>query len=313
MAERSRTTWNNFPAFALESELMRVVIVPDLGAKIVSLFDKTHQREWLAPPMRPPKQIAYGADFVSQDMSGWDEMLPTIVACDWEGAHLPDHGEVWSAPWRLENAQSALILSVMGVAMPYRFTRSAALITPNCLELRYILVNTGETAFPYLWAAHPQFAADPHTRIILPPEVARVVNVIDGDPVWGKAGELCNWPEAVSAESRIWHLDRVRPVENCSCRKFYVPPEQSVAWAALVDERLGCQLRLDWSPSAVPYLGLWVDEGMYNSAPVAALEPSKGYYDSLERAAHNKKVSVLDSGKDVTWTLRVNLEHILHK
>jgi galactose mutarotase-like enzyme len=310
MAEILKTTWHNFPAITLESELMRVVIVPKLGAKIVSLFDKAHQREWLVPPMRPLKQTVYGADFVSQDMSGWDEMLPTIVACDWEGVPLPDHGEVWSTPWRLENAQGVVILSVMGVAMPYRFTRSAALITSNCLELRYTLANTGKTAFPYLWAAHPQFTADLQTRIILPPEVTRVVNVIDGDPVWGKAGELCDWPEAASAEGQTWQLDRVRPVENRSCRKFYVPPEQSVAWAALVDERLGCQLRLDWSPSPVPYLGLWVDEGRYNSLPVVALEPSNGYYDSLERAVYNKKVAVLDSGKEATWTLRVNLEQL---
>jgi hypothetical protein len=195
--------------------------------------------------------------------------------------------------------------------MPYCFTRSAALIAPNCLELRYILTNTGQTAFPYLWAAHPQFAADAHTRILLPPEVARVVNVIDEDPVWGRAGESCDWPEAVSADGQTWHLDRVRPAEKRACRKFYVPREQPVGWAALVNERLGCQLRLDWSPSAAPYLGLWVDEGMYNSAPVAALEPSNGYYDSLERAVDNHKVSVLDSGKDAAWTLRVNLEQIL--
>jgi hypothetical protein len=137
-----------------------------------------------------------------------------------------------------------------------------------------------------------------------------VVNVIDGDPVWGRAGESCDWPEAVSTDGQTWQLDRVRPAENRACRKFYVPPEQPVAWAVLLDERLGCQLRLDWSPSAAPYLGLWVDEGLYNSASVAALEPSSGYNDSLARAIHNKKVPVLESGKDMTWTLRVNLESV---
>jgi len=307
MAEILETTWHNFPAIALESELMLAVIVPDLGAKIVSLFDKTHQREWLVPPMRPLKQSAYGADFVSQDMSGWDEMLPTIVACDWQGIHLPDHGEVWSIPWQLESTDDAVILSVAGVALSYRFTRSAALITPNCLELRYSLANTGKTAFPYLWAAHPQFAADSHTRILLPPEVTRVVNVIEGDPLWGKAGELCDWPEAASPQGRTWQLDRVRQAESRSCRKFYVPPEQTVASAALVDENLGCQLRLDWPAASVPYLGLWVDEGMYNAAPVAALEPSNGYYDSLERSVKNKKAPVLDSEQEATWMLRISM------
>jgi galactose mutarotase-like enzyme len=308
MAEISRTTWHNFPAFELQSDLMRVVIIPDLGAKIVSLFDKKNQHEWLVPPMRPLNQTSYGAEFVSQDMSGWDEMMPTISACEWQGTHLPDHGEVWSIPWQLDSAQGELSLSVAGVTLPYRFSRSAALITPGCLELRYHLTNTGQDDLPYLWTAHPQFAADPLTRIIFPPEVTQVVNVIEGDPVWGKAGDLCGWPVSDSANGQPWDLDRVRSTDNHSCRKFYVPPEQPVTWAALLHEGLHCQLRLDWSSDAVPYLGLWVDEGTFNSSPVAALEPSTGYYDSLVRAVQNHRANVLGPGKSASWDLRVSLK-----
>jgi galactose mutarotase-like enzyme len=303
----SRILWNDFPAFTLESHITSVVIVPDLGAKIVSLYDKVHQREWLAPPMRPLKQTVYGADFVSQDMSGWDEMLPTIDACDWQGSHLPDHGEVWSVPWQLESAEEALIFSVTGRAMPYRFTRSAKLVDPGCLELRYTLTNIGKSAFPYLWAAHPQFLADAHTRILFPPEVRQVVNVIANDPLWGEAGAAWSWPQAVCADGQLWRLDRVRSVENHACRKFYLPPDEPVAWAALLDERLGCQIQLEWSPRDTPYLGLWVDEGMYNAVPVAALEPSNAYYDSLERAVKNDRVSVLQADQTASWTLRIGM------
>jgi hypothetical protein len=232
MANLSKSTWHTFPALTLESELVRLILVPDLGAKIVSLYDKTHQREWLVPPMRPLKQTEYGANFVSQDMSGWDEMLPTIDACVWESTHLPDHGEVWSIPWQLESAHPALVLSVTGRAMPYRFTRSAGLITPDCLELRYTLTNDGASAFPYLWAPHPQFSTDAHTRILLPSEVKRVVNIIDGDPVWGQAGNVWDWPESKSADGQIWRLDRVRSAENHTCRKFYIQPDEPIAWAA---------------------------------------------------------------------------------
>jgi galactose mutarotase-like enzyme len=305
MAEISTTSWNNFPALVLESEMLRVVIVPDLGAKIVSLYDKLRGREWLAAPMRQVQQTVYGVEFVSQDMSGWDEMLPTIDACTWQGLQLPDHGEVWSIPWHVESGEAAVITSVAGVALPYVFTRAAELITPNCLELRYSLVNHGKQAFPYLWAAHPQFLADPHTRILLPASVQRVVNIIDGDPRWGEVGSLYAWPAAVSVDGESLRLDCAGAVEKRACRKFYLPPNKPVSWAALVDENLGCQLRMDWSPSELPYVGLWVDEGMYNSVPVVALEPSNGYYDSLERAVLNKKISVLDPQQVASWTLRI--------
>jgi len=307
MANILKTTWHNFPALALEGESLRVIIVPDLGAKIVSLYDQLHGREWLVPSIREVKQTIYGAVFTDQDMSGWDEMLPTIIACEWDGAQLPDHGEVWSIPWKLESMESCLTLSVEGISFPYHFVRSALLVAPDTLELRYSLTNTGQKELPYMWTAHPQFLVDEHTRIIFPTEVTQVVNVIDDDPVWGKAGELVSWPEAISGTGQVWQLDRVRSVENHTCRKIYTLPQQSVSWAALVDEHLGCQLRLEWSSDFAPYLGLWIDEGTYNTAPVAALEPSNGYYDSLERAVQNQMIPWLKPGQEVIWAMQVKL------
>lgn len=308
MTDLSKTTWHNFPAFTLESEAMRVMIVPDLGAKIVSLYDKTHGREWLVPPIRPVQQTVYGATFVEQDMSGWDEMMPTIIACEWEGAYLPDHGEVWSIPWKLASMDGGLTQSVDGVSYPYHFVRCASLVAPDTLELRYSLTNTGPKGLPYMWTAHPQFLMDENTRIVFPAEVTQVVNVIEDDPVWGKAGELCSWPEAVSSTGEVWRLDRVRSVNHHTCRKIYTLPEQPVSWAALMDEKRSCQLRLDWPSDFAPYLGLWIDEGTYNTVPVAALEPSNGYYDSLERAVQNQRILSLQPEQEVSWAIQVSLK-----
>ncbi len=307
MADVTESSWHGFPSLTLQNAAVRVEIVPALGAKIVSLYDKAHGREWLAPPVRPVKQAAYGAEFVAQDMSGWDEMMPTINACDCQGAQLPDHGEVWAIPWTVEDRPEQLSAWVQGTAWPYRFERSISLAGADCLALRYTLTNTGAQPFPYLWAAHPQFTAGPDTRIVLPPEVTEVINVIADDPDWGKLEGRVPWPRAQAA-SGAWHsLDRVRPVETRACRKFYVPPEQHAGWAALIDEELGCRLRLDWQPEQAPYLGLWIDEGTYNSLPVAALEPCNAYYDSLDWAVEKGTAPALAPGGEARWELRISL------
>jgi galactose mutarotase-like enzyme len=305
MTEITHTNWHGFPALRLESERIQVVITPDLGAKIVSFYDKANQHEWLAPPMRPLKQTAYGADFVSQDMSGWDEMLPTIVACDYRGALLPDHGEVWSIPWQVVETSTAVAASVSGVALPYRLIRTAALVAPDCLELDYTLVHTGKQAFPYLYAAHPQFLTNAHTRLVLPAEVKQMVNVIVDDPAWGDAETAQAWPEAVDRHGHTWRLDRVRSTEHHTCRKFYVPPESPVGWASLVQEDKGCLLQMEWDVAELPYLGLWVDEGVHNSLPVAAFEPSNAYYDSLVWALENDRLPWLEPGQEHAWQIRV--------
>ncbi len=311
-----RTQWHGMAAWTLENDRISVVILPGMGAKIVSLFDKLAGYEWLVGPVRPMKPVEYGASFTDQDLSGWDEMFPTINACkypdtgEFGGRTLPDHGEVWSLSWAVESPPSdSLKLRVGGVALPYSLTRSASLVEPATLQLDYELVNKSRIPFYFLWAAHPQFSADDSTRIQLPESVDRVVNVMD-DPSLGPLEGVLPWPKTKTKDGSLFHLDRVGPVTNRTCRKFYLPPESPVTSAGLLNRRHGCALRLEWPPEMIPYLGIWVDEGTYNTAPTAALEPATGYYDSLTLAAENGRVSSLPAAGQLHWSLQVHLQQL---
>ncbi len=315
MSAVKQTTYQGFAAWALESEHLLAIVIPELGGKIISLVDKRAGYEWLVQPRRPLKPPTYGASFVEGDMSGWDEMFPTINPCSYPipgayaGRWLPDHGEVWSLPWSVQSAdQGCLKLSVDGRALPYRLNRSAALIEPNALKLKYEVVNTGREPFYYLWAAHPQLNADEHSQILLPEEVSEVVNVLPL-PAWGEPGLRYRWPETRSLDGKLRQLDRIGPVDRRDCRKFYLPPEKPVRWAALNHQRSGCSLKLEWSPLELPYLGIWVDEGAYNSAPAAALEPSNGYYDSLVVAVRQERAMRIAPGASQGWSLTIRLTH----
>ncbi len=307
------TTWHGLPAWALENEALRAVFLPERGAKIASLYDKRAGREWLAAPVPPLRPLVYGESFVDQDMSGWDEMFPTIVACAYPGAGayqgqaLPDHGEIWSLPWQVEQADAeGLLLSAAGRALPYRLWRRASLLEAGTLELAYRLENLGEARFDYLWAAHPQFVVDDDTAIRLPEQNRTVINVID-TAVWGEAGRRYPWPHAITSDGTAWQLEHIGPATRRDCRKFYLPPDEPAAWAALDDRRSGSTLRLEWSAQEAPYLGIWIDEGAYSREPVAALEPSNGYYDSLVRAYENRRVGSIAPGEVQAWALRVKV------
>ena len=311
-----QSEWHGVEAWTLENDRISVVFLPGMGAKIVSLFDKLAGFEWLVGPMRPMKPVDYGASFTDQDMSGWDEMLPTINACEYPGAgafggrSLPDHGEVWPLPWTHESSPpGSLQLRVDGVALPYSLERTAALVEPATLQLDYELVNNSGTPFHFLWAAHPQFVADETTRIQLPETVHQVVNVMD-DPQLGPLEKIISWPIAETLDGSRFHLDRIGPASNRACRKFYLPPESPVASAGLVNHGHHCALELEWPSEMVPYLGVWVDEGTYNTAPTAALEPATGYYDSLALAVENRRVSILQAEERLRWSLRVNLRQL---
>jgi galactose mutarotase-like enzyme len=310
----TETKWHGMPAWLLENQAASVVILPEVGAKIASLLNKATGYEWIVGPGdRPVQTIEYGATFTDQDMSGWDEMFPTINACfypapgQYHGVPLPDHGEVWALPWRVDQVTSERIkLSVEGRALPYLLERTATLHDDGTLRLEYRATNKGGEPMPYLWAGHPQFTAELDTRIVLPPEVTEVYNVLDF-PQWGPPGTIYPWPEATLADGRTQRLDRIAPVTAHDCRKVYVMPGQHISWAELVAEETGNTLRLEWPPEKAPYLGLWVDEGTFNTVPAVAPEPATGFYDSLEWAYGNGQVSVLAPGASDEWYVNLRV------
>ena len=99
----TESTVEGFRALVVESEDVKLVILPQLGAKIVSLIWKPTGFEYLwRHPGRPLRLATYGANFEAGDISGWDECFPSIGQCyyaeaPWSGILVPDHGELWVA------------------------------------------------------------------------------------------------------------------------------------------------------------------------------------------------------------------------
>jgi galactose mutarotase-like enzyme len=309
-----RTTWLGQPALVLETDALRLITVPRMGAKIVSLFDKRANREWLLPPTnREFKPVAYGSSFVDQDMSGWDEIFPTTDTClypvdgKYKGNPLPDHGEVWALPWEVEAVTDDRIqFAVMGRALPYRLTRTAQVMDAHRIRMLFEVVNMGDEPLAALWSAHPQFAVDAETRIRLPNTVKEVVNVHQTED-WRDVEGVYGWATAQGANGQLHHLDVIRSADLRKCRKFFVLPEEQIGWAALQQGDHGAWVRLRWDAACVPYFALWVDEGTYNPVATAALEPTTGYYDRLDRAWEKRCAMHLIPHTPVRWHLDIEL------
>ena len=97
--ERSQ---DGFTVVGLRSANLELAVVPELGAKIISLRSLPSGHQWLWRPTPELKLFRNkpGDDFATSTMTGIDECIPTISACAWRGRNLPDHGEDWIArPW----------------------------------------------------------------------------------------------------------------------------------------------------------------------------------------------------------------------
>src|SRR5258706_13509394 len=111
----SCATDGSFESLTLENECLRLVLLPELGAKITSLVDLERGREWLAGhDGRDYRRASLDADFGAPDASGWDECFPSVgagfhFASPWEGVRLADHGELWTRPWSWHEEDDALV------------------------------------------------------------------------------------------------------------------------------------------------------------------------------------------------------------
>ncbi len=198
--ELTKIVVDDLAGLVLEDERYRLLVLPEVGAKMASLVDKQSGREVLwQNPARHYRRPAYGAAFDAYDYSGCDDCFPNIAAGPypgqpWEGIRLPDHGELWTNRWQWEYSGGELHLWTHGVRLPYRFERWVAR-SGDGIRLRYRVTNPTQHDMTCLYAAHCLFSVRPGTRVLLPEGIHVRLD-------WSKGfrlGAVCDalpWPHA---------------------------------------------------------------------------------------------------------------------
>lgn len=280
---RQEVRWRGLRAWEYSAGGSAVVVVPSRGGKIASLRD-AGGREWLAQgDGRAP--AGAGTPFESAEMCGWDECVPTIEPSSTPGGGwAADHGDVWDRPWR-EIGVDRLAVDVPSVGA--RFERGVAIAEDGALTLSY-RVEAGPAGASVLWAAHPLFRAGAGARLSL--DVRSPLWMVSGSDARREPGR----PQDV--------LNAARAPGDAV--KYYAGPADDPRWAR-IELAGGGGVHLAWRGEAIRTVGVWIDRGRFASEDVVALEPSTGWYDSLERAERSGRVLRLAPRQGVEWSISV--------
>lgn len=299
-------------AIILESDRLRVTLVPELGGKIASLVNLRTGFECLYQlPSSHLRRASYAAPFSEGECAGFDDMFPSIDPCycdvaPWAGTSIPDHGELWSVPWQASAAGNEVVLTAHGVRFPYRFTKHVSLERPDTVLIRYRVDNLSNFDFPALWAAHPLFNITESTRIIVPTGANRIINTVPAEALGG-FGEQYDWPLARTRCGNEWDLSRIRPNLGRHCFKFYFTEPLSEGFAILHDPASRETVGLSWPADKVPYLGFWISEGAYAGQYDAAPEPCTAPLDRWDTARQWGKLPTIPGFGFSEWTLRIGV------
>lgn len=286
----------------LETDELIVSIYPEIGFKIASIIYKPQHFEALSRPLgidtvndeRTLYQRAYpGAPFSQYDLSGIDDCIPTIDACNVsELGHFADHGDAWSRAWNVfeEDRTMRSVKAYFRLsAIPLYFERHIH-IEKHSIYLKYRVLNESVQARPFLWALHDLCRYEPDARLSWP-EPAEIMNAHGDAPFGFDLHDMANVPQD-------------------GAYKFYLTEPVSRGEASITYPSQGVKLSLYWDPKRIPYLGGWIHTGGSQGPKTIALAPTNGYYDSLARAIANRKVGQVGPGQEQTWTVEIRLESV---
>ncbi len=274
--------FQGFKVHTLQSEQVALAVVPELGARIISLKDLQTQREWLWHPgesLELFKNEPHDA-FCDSPLAGMDECLPTISPCAWRGRKLPDHGEVWSGPWEADMGDwqnGILKTSIRLKSLPFVFERTIAL--QECeIRLNYKLSNVSGAEEPYLWAVHPLLRLMAGDQLELPGSTRRLLN------------------------GAAWVDDLVSAPTPQKCAKAFAYPV-SEGWAVIKNDATGDRLEFVWDSLQNNSLGLWITRGGWHGHHHFAIEPSNADHDCLATASGRGSCGIIAANSSVSWQL----------
>ena len=281
-----------YEVYVLANDEIELAVVPELGARVISLKNLRTGREWMWHPSRGLKLFRNkpGDEFTQSTLVGADECLPTIAACSWKGRKLPDHGEVWSVPWEVDTealSKGVLRTSVSLAISPLAFERTIEL-SGNELCLGYQLTNSGAQPESFLWALHPLLRLEAGDSLAMPSSTRAL---LDG----------ASWVDAV---------DSAMPKDNCA-KVFAAPIREG---SVTINNRCtGDFLKFLWDPKENGALGLWLSRGGWQGHHHFAVEPTNADADALAVAAERNRCGMVAASGFVAWQVRLRIGSHLNR
>jgi hypothetical protein len=272
-------TLNGLQTIVTESRFLRLVVLPEAGARIWQIAYKPLNADLLwNHPSLPPALHELHTSYDDVWSGGWDELFPNDEAGMLNGKLLPDHGELWTGAWQAELIQDR---ESTGVHLRYATPISRFLVEKTILlrpehaafEIRYRFTNQGTESFPFLWKLHPAFAVSALHRIDFPPMMVR--RELEFPGTLGSAPPVFPWPYA-AVEGATLDLRQVPDVASRAVHFFY-GTELAAGWCGVTNRanRLACALRFD--PEILSSCWLFATHGGWNDLNVAVLEPATGF------------------------------------
>lgn len=289
------------PAIRVDTDAMTALFLPEDGGKLVSLTSKRDGFEFLCQNPAPTyARLAYDGSYIHSECASWDDMFPTIDP--WTPADGPfagmtwlDHGEVCRLPLEASVTNAGLCLHTALRELPVGFDKLIAPCADGSLAVTYTLTNTGADPFPYIWAAHCMLRGQDDLRVETPYSAdAPTAYMFGGDEA-----------PSLPRDRLVGYAPGTGPAY-----KFYYTQPTSGGFIAGRYTESGHRFEMDYraDADAIPYIGVWINNGSFKDLYNIALECCTAPYDAPNKAMEKGYCSMLAAHGQLTFTVRIRVE-----
>ena len=297
----THAAYKDRPALQVTTKTLTALILPEEGGKLASVRSNRDGFEFLCQNPAPTyASLSRTGSYIDSECASWDDMFPTIdpytpAAGEYEGITYPDHGEVCRLPSSVTVEGDTATLFCASRLFHYTFEKRITAEADGALALTYTIRNHGREDFPYIWAAHCMLVGTDDLRVETPYPADAPVAYTFG-------------PEDRDT------LPRDRMLGRSSGRavsyKFYYTEPTDGGFLRAVYTESGHSFEMDYrdSAAALPYVGLWINNGNFKGYYNFALECASAPYDAPHKALERGYCSILPAGETLTFTVRVRVE-----
>ncbi|MFT3700865.1 MAG: DUF5107 domain-containing protein [Agriterribacter sp.] len=288
---------NGITILIAENDYLKCIIVPALGGKLLSVYNKELQKEFLWTNQHLPLVVNEpGAEYDPNFLGGIDELIPNDIPENIDGIDYPDHGELWTTPLDYVIKDNTIILSgVLPLSQLYYSKTIKLDIASPTIHLAYTIRNQSASIKHFLWKLHAALAIEKNDTLITSASKAKVV-----DAAYSRFSDTneFGWPTIEQTNASIV------PEKNNSMDFFFLY-DTPVAEMAMRSSNDHHEFRYTYDKNIFPYQWYFASYGGFLDHYTAILEPSTAMPLSVNDAKALNQCSVLQPNEEVRTTVQI--------
>ncbi len=291
----SKRNNNGVEILTVENGHIKTEIAPELGGKIISVYNKHLQKEflWSNKNLQLNAQKS-GNDFDSNFWGGIDELIPNDIPEIIDSIQYPDHGELWTTPlqYELEDDKISIYGNLNLSGLYYRKDVYLDAKTP-IIYLIYKIKNKSGAKRHFSWKLHAALAINEGDKIVSDAQKARVI-----DPIYSRFKQVdeFKWPTIENCDASIV------PPNNNTMDFFYLYDihQPEINLESLSENSL---FSFNYDKKVFPYQWYFGSYGGFLNHYTAILEPCTSLSLSVTEAMMVGQCSILEPNEEINTTV----------